>query len=79
MKKFALGLVLLAALGGASYWLWFHEDELPEGLIQASGRIEGDEITIAADVSGRIVDLTAREGDLVEAGHVFVPPPTTGR
>ncbi len=71
MKAFAIGLTILAALGGAIYWLWGHEDELPEGLIQASGRIEGDQITIAADVSGRIVELTAREGDLVEADQVL--------
>ncbi|TVS17722.1 MAG: HlyD family efflux transporter periplasmic adaptor subunit [Planctomycetaceae bacterium] len=71
MKKFAIVLTLLAALGGAIYWLWSHEDELPEGLIQASGRIEGDQITIAADVSGRIVEMKVREGDLVEADQVL--------
>jgi HlyD family secretion protein len=71
MRAFAIGLTILAALGGAIYWLWTHEDEIPEGLIQASGRIEGDQITIAADVSGRIVEMTAREGDLVEAGRVL--------
>lgn len=71
MKKFAIVLTLLVALGGAIYWLGSHEDELPEGLIQASGRIEGDQITIAADVSGRIVEMTVREGDLVEADQVL--------
>ena len=45
---------------------------LPEGLIQANGRIEGDHITIASKVSGRVQELLAREGDTVHAGQVLV-------
>ena len=45
---------------------------LPEGLIQANGRIEGDHITIASKVAGRVQELLAREGDTVHAGQVLV-------
>jgi len=45
---------------------------LPEGLIQANGRIEGDHITIASKFSGRVQELLAREGDTVHAGQVLV-------
>jgi HlyD family secretion protein len=71
MKGFIIGLAIVAALGGAAYWLWGHQEEWPEGLIQTSGRIEGDQITIAADVSGRIVELAVREGDFVQADQVL--------
>ncbi len=45
---------------------------LPEGLIQANGRIEGDHITIASKFAGRVQELLAREGDTVHAGQVLV-------
>lgn len=46
--------------------------ELPEGLIQANGRIEGDHVTIASKFPGRIVELAAREGDRVGRGDVLI-------
>ena len=45
---------------------------LPEGLIQANGRIEGDHITIASKFAGRVQELLAREGNTVHAGQVLV-------
>lgn len=45
---------------------------LPEGLIQANGRIEGDHITIASKFAGRVQELLAREGDTVHAGQALV-------
>lgn len=45
---------------------------LPEGLIQANGRIEGDPIIVASEHPGRIVDIAVREGDGVEAGDLLV-------
>jgi len=45
---------------------------VPEGLIQANGRIEGDHITIASKFAGRVQELLAREGDTVHAGQALV-------
>lgn len=45
---------------------------LPDGLIQANGRIEGDHITVASKFAGRVQELLAREGDTVHAGQVLV-------
>jgi HlyD family secretion protein len=45
---------------------------LPEGLIQANGRIEGDHVTIASKFPGRIVELAAREGTRVAKGKVLI-------
>lgn len=36
---------------------------LPEGLVQANGRIEGDPLFVNAKVAGRIVELPVEEGD----------------
>ena len=44
---------------------------LPPGVIGVSGRIEGDDSAVAAKTSGRIREITAREGDRVEAGQVI--------
>ena len=46
--------------------------QLPEGLIQANGRIEGDHYRVAAKVGGRVQAFLVREGDAVEAGQVVV-------
>lgn len=50
----------------------FWDSGLPEGLIQANGRIEGDHVTIASKFPGRIADLRAREGDTVARDQPLV-------
>jgi len=61
-----LGVGLVLAFGR----LW--NERLPEGLIQANGRIEGDHITVASKFPGRVEALRAREGDAVTAGQVLI-------
>lgn len=65
-------IILTAASGYLVYTQWFRKEPLPEGLIQANGRIEGDHVTVAGKYSGRIKNLLAREGDTVKAGQVLV-------
>lgn len=48
------------------------QDGLPEGLIQANGRIEGDHVTVSSKFPGRIVDLVAREGAEVVKGAALI-------
>ncbi len=66
-------LALLALLLTGTYLAltWKAQRGLPEGLIQASGRIEGDHILVATKVPGRIQRLLAREGDTVEKGQLL--------
>ncbi len=45
---------------------------LSTGGLKASGNIETDEVTIAAEIGGRITEITADEGDSVEAGDVLL-------
>ena len=74
-RRIVLLSVGMAALIGGGYFLlssaWWNR-ELPEGLIQANGRIEGDHLTVASKFPGRVQDLLVREGDGVTAGQVMV-------
>ena len=45
---------------------------LPEGLLQANGRIEGDTVTVSSKFPGRIAKLHAREGAAVQASEILV-------
>ncbi len=49
----------------------FSAPQLPVGLIQAAGRIEGDRVTVAAKFAGRIERLSAFEGDEVKKDQVL--------
>ncbi|HYT83185.1 MAG TPA: biotin/lipoyl-binding protein, partial [Gemmatimonadales bacterium] len=61
----------MATLGGFAVWrLFFAPASLPPGVIAVSGRIEGDDSAIAPKTSGRIREISVREGDQVSAGAV---------
>ena len=65
-------LALLTIAGIVVYQFWLGDKALPEGLIQANGRIEGDRLLVASKFPGRVTTLLAREGDRVKAGQVLV-------
>lgn len=44
---------------------------LPEGIAKANGRIEAQQIDVAAKYPGRLLDVNVEEGDTVEAGAVI--------
>ncbi len=67
----AVGL-LLAAGGYLALDRWLSNARLPEGLIQANGRIEGDHVTVASKFPGRVRALHAREGASVTVGQILV-------
>jgi HlyD family secretion protein len=68
----AAGLALIVALAAFATWrLFFAAPSLPPGMIAVSGRIEGDDSAVSPKTSGRIREITVREGDSVEAGAVI--------
>lgn len=71
-----ISVVLVAAALSAGLYLaydwWAGSDRLPEGLIQANGRMEADDVTVASKFAGRVERLIAREGDAVTTGQVLV-------
>ncbi|HEX5733251.1 MAG TPA: HlyD family efflux transporter periplasmic adaptor subunit [Blastocatellia bacterium] len=63
--------VALAAAGFLGWWFFLRGPALPENVIAVSGRIEGDDSMVAAKTSGRIREITVREGDPVKAGQII--------
>ncbi|HXV68954.1 MAG TPA: efflux RND transporter periplasmic adaptor subunit [Nitrospira sp.] len=51
---------------------WILNSGLPDGLIQANGRIEGDHVTVASKFPGRVLELRVREGAEVTTGQVLI-------
>lgn len=72
-----LVIVLAAGAGGAWYWWQSQQDKVPEGLVSGNGRIESDQVDIAAKSAGRIREVLVQEGDLVTAGQVLARIDTT--
>lgn len=72
-RRLWLAFALLLAVGSAAagdYW-WRHaEPAMPAGIAFGNGRVEADEIDIAAKFGGRIAALFVDEGDTVRAGQV---------
>ena len=65
-------LVLVLAVAGVLVWYFFlRGPAVPPNLLEVSGRIETDDSAVAAKTSGRIREITVREGDHVTAGQVI--------
>jgi HlyD family secretion protein len=66
-------LIILVILGIIGYFVWKRVQPVPvpEGVVQLSGRIEGDDSAIAPKVAGRIAEIRFREGDVVKAGDII--------
>jgi HlyD family secretion protein len=62
---------VLLITGALTWWFFLRESNTPREIIPVSGRIEGDDASVAAKTSGRIREITVREGDQVKAGQVI--------
>jgi len=65
----AFSMLLIA--GTATWWFFLRGTGMPKEIIALSGRIEGDDAAVAAKTSGRIREITVREGDQVKAGQLI--------
>ena len=73
-RRRVVALVLLAVVVIAGVGVWrflLARSTVPPGVIPVSGRIEGDDSAVAAKTSGRIREITVREGDRVQEGQVI--------
>lgn len=73
-KTQLIAAAAIVALVAGGVWAWHTfsgGNALPEGLIQANGRLEGDHTTVASKLAGRIAKLEVREGATVTAGQVL--------
>lgn len=69
--KFAVALVVVAALVAATVW-WLRTGQSTQADGSLSGVVEGTEYRVAPVMAGRIASITVSEGDAVEAGQVLV-------
>jgi len=69
VRIFLIVGVLFAAL--VIWKIFFATPSLPASIIALSGRIEGDDSAVAPKTSGKILEVTVREGDTVTAGQVI--------
>lgn len=70
MRRLYIPIAVLAVVILASaFWLYFRE-EVPEGVIDASGQVRGTEVTVSSKLSGRVVSLPVREGERVGEGDL---------
>ena len=74
LSRILLVVAVLAIVAGGVFLLWWffiRQPPIPRNIIVLSGRIEGDDSTVATKTSGRIRDIRVREGDTVKAGDVI--------
>ncbi|GER92893.1 secretion protein HlyD [hot springs metagenome] len=68
-------MIIFGALVVIASVAWFIRgkllEKIPEGLIIASGRIEGREVTISPKIQGRLKSLLVDEGETVKKGQLL--------
>ena len=67
-------IILIAGVIIAAVVIWkifFATPNLPASIVALSGRIEGDDSAVSPKTSGKILEVTVREGDTVTAGQVI--------
>lgn len=69
--RWILILAIVLVAGFFIWWFLIRQPPVPHNIIALSGRIEGDDSTVAAKTSGRIREIRVREGDSVKAGDVI--------
>ncbi|MFQ5612812.1 MAG: HlyD family secretion protein [Anaerolineae bacterium] len=76
MKRVIPFIVIAVLVGSVAYWYTTQQPlnaaAAEDGPILASGTIEAETISIAAETGGRILNVHAGEGDEVEAGQLLV-------
>ncbi|HSC71339.1 MAG TPA: biotin/lipoyl-binding protein, partial [Candidatus Methylomirabilis sp.] len=71
-RGLVLGALALLILGIAGVWAYLRPSADPNpGILETSGRIEGDQAAVGAKVAGRIARLPIREGQALEAGQLI--------
>ncbi len=81
----AVVLGVVAAIGGAIWFVFTTDPDVPQRILReigiadaeadglsAAGFIEIEEVDLASEVGGRIVEISVTEGDAVEAGETIL-------
>ncbi|MCI0395279.1 MAG: efflux RND transporter periplasmic adaptor subunit [Chloroflexi bacterium] len=65
-------IVILVLLALGAYWFFFLREAEADGRLAASGTIEAYEVTVSAEMGGRVVEVLAQVGEPVTAGQPLV-------
>lgn len=73
MRRIVWATLAVLVLAGAAVAAWkvWRPAPLSPGVIEASGRIEGDQAAVGAKVGGRIARMAVREGESLASGQVI--------
>lgn len=75
MTRYRAILVAAALIGGAAsagyYWWHQQQNQLPADIASGNGRIEAEEVHVAAKYAGRVADVSVEEGEMVAAGQTL--------
>ena len=64
-----IGILVVAALAWWTYTAW--SATRAPGPLTASGTVEADEVLLAAEVSGRLLEVPVEEGQAVKVGDLI--------
>lgn len=64
-------LLIVIVLGGLGYYFYTRQSAQSAGTLSASGTIEATQIQIAAEVSGKVMEVLVDEGDSFKAGDTL--------
>lgn len=67
-RVLVVAALVVAAAAGLTLSRGYFATAAPDGIITLSGRIEGDDAAVGARTGGRVLDISVREGDIVERG-----------
>src|SRR5574341_11647 len=67
-----VAIIVLVVIWNFVLSLPFVRAILPSGALQASGTIEAEQVSVTSDVGGRVVEILAKEGDLVDTDTMVV-------
>ena len=64
--------LLVFAAGSYGLYVYLTPPPLPQGLLYGNGHIEGTEIRVASEITGRVIDSRLVEGNTVAPGDLLV-------
>jgi HlyD family secretion protein len=70
-RRIIPAFVVLVLIAGGAYWWYTQQQTQAANGLTGSGTIEAQQINIGPEVAGRVVEVTADEGQSVEAGQVL--------
>jgi HlyD family secretion protein len=69
-NKWILAAVAVVVIAGGAAWWLLSKPKLPPGFAGGNGRLEAQQVDVAAKYAGRLKTVIPHEGDMVEAGQV---------